>query len=118
MAQHNTVGKKGEEIALEYLQNKGYKILESGWRFKHKEIDIIAENENCLIFIEVKTRTDNYWGNPEEFVTKSKQKFLIQAAEAYVEEKEYEGESRFDIIAITLKNDCEDIDHIIEAFYP
>lgn len=118
MAEHNLIGQKGEELALIFLKKAGYEILETGWRFKHKEIDIIAKDNEHLIFVEVKTRTENYWGNPEEFVTKGKQKFLIRAAEAYIEERNYNGESRFDIIAVILKNNSEEIEHIIEAFYP
>jgi putative endonuclease len=118
MAEHNKLGKEGEEIACEYLINKSFKILEKSWRYKHKEIDIIAQDNNCLVFVEVKTRTENYWGNPEEFVTKSKQKFLINAAEAYIEEINFDGNARFDIISIVIKNGIEDINHIQEAFYP
>lgn len=118
MAKHNITGAKGEETAVEYLKKKSYQILEKSWRFKHKEIDIIAKDNECIVFIEVKTRTDDYWGNPEEFVSKSKQKLIIQAAEAYIEEKDYDGESRFDIIAITTKDHNSKIEHITDAFYP
>ncbi len=118
MAEHNLTGEKGEELALLYLTKKGFDILERGWRFKKKEIDIIAKHSDCLVFVEVKTRTENYWGNPEEFVTKKKQKFLIEAAEAYIEEKQYMGESRFDIVSVLLTKGSETIEHIKEAFYP
>ncbi len=118
MSEHLKIGELGEKLALEFLINAGFQILEKGWRYKHKEIDIIAKDKDELVFVEVKTRTEDYWGNPEEFVNKSKQRFLIQAAEAYINETDFEGESRFDIVAVLLKNDDVEIEHITEAFYP
>ncbi len=118
MAFHNTVGDKGEAIACEFLVAKSYSILEKQWRYKHKEIDIIAQHGDELIFVEVKTRTSDYWGNPEEFVTRQKQKFLIEAAEQYIIEKDFDGDSRFDIISIIINENEHKIDHITEAFYP
>lgn len=118
MSEHLKTGELGEKLALEFLVNAGYQILETGWRYKHKEIDIIAKDGDYLVFVEVKTRTENYWGNPEEFVTKSKQKFLIHAADAYINESDFNGESRFDIISVLLKNNNTEIEHITEAFYP
>jgi putative endonuclease len=118
MAEHNTLGDRGEELARLHLAKKGYRILELKWRYKHKEIDIIALNDNKIIFIEVKTRSSDYWGNPEEFVTKQKQRFLVEAAEKYIFEKDYDMESRFDIIAVVFDYDGPQIEHIEEAFYP
>ncbi|PLX08172.1 MAG: YraN family protein [Marinilabiliales bacterium] len=118
MAEHNKLGNKGEELACEYLLSKSYKILDKQWRFKHKEIDIVALDEDVLVFVEVKTRTNNYWGNPEEFVTKTKQKYLISAADNYIVEKDFDLEARFDIISIVYNNEEPQIEHIIEAFYP
>ncbi len=118
MAEHNKLGEKGEDIACQYLVSQSYKILERHWRFKHKEIDIIAMSDDVLIFVEVKSRTSDYWGNPEEFVTKTKQRFLIAAAENYIFEKDFDGESRFDIISILFHENDYSIDHIKEAFYP
>ena len=76
MAEHNDLGNKGEEIAIAYLQDKNYTILEKNWRFKKAEVDIIALKEVVLAVIEVKTRTSNYFGNPEEFVNKKKIQFF------------------------------------------
>ncbi len=118
MAEHNILGEKGEEIACRYLLSKSYKILERQWRFKHKEVDIIAQHNNTLVFVEVKTRTSNYWGNPEEFVLKSKQKYMINAAEKYIETKDIDMEARFDITAILFNNNNYHVKHITEAFYP
>lgn len=118
MAEHNELGKKGEEVALGFLKDAGYKILEVSWSFKHKEIDIIALDGDILVFVEVKTRSESYWGNPEDFVTRKKQRFLIQAAEAYIESSDYDAWSRFDVIAVTIIKGSIEINHITEAFYP
>ncbi len=119
MAEHNITGVKGEELALEYLLKKGYILVEKSWRFKHKEVDIIMKDEDVLVFVEVKTRSDDYFGNPEEFVNKRKQKYLIQAAEYFIEAIGFEGQSRFDIISVLIlpENDIK-IEHFKEAFYP
>ncbi|MCX7729203.1 MAG: YraN family protein [Bacteroidia bacterium] len=111
------IGKEWESIASDYLKNKGYKILEQNWRFKHLEIDIIAEKDNFLIISEVKYRTYTTFGEPETFVNQQKQKFLMEAAHQYVLQKEIDKEIRFDIIAITKKNNHLHIHHIEDAFY-
>jgi putative endonuclease len=76
MAEHNETGKRGEEIAADYLLSKGYIILETNWRYKNLEADIIATIDNTLVVAEVKTRKTNYFGEPETFVNKQKQKNL------------------------------------------
>ncbi|MDR2835308.1 MAG: YraN family protein [Bacteroidales bacterium] len=93
-------------------------MLEKSWHFKHKEVDIIAEMQNELIFVEVKTRKSNFWGNPENFVTKQKQRFLIEAANQYINKIQHLGDVRFDIIAILYENSQTTIEHIENAFYP
>jgi len=118
MAEHILLGKRGEEIAVEYLQGKGFKIIEKSWHFKHKEVDIIAKINDTLIFIEVKSRTTAYWGNPEEFVSKQKQRFIIAAAENYVETRQFSGDVRFDIIAIIFDKNNYTLEYIENAFYP
>ncbi|MDD2634210.1 MAG: YraN family protein [Bacteroidales bacterium] len=118
MAEHNTLGEKGEELACSYLKEKKYRILARKWRYKHKEIDIIAFYEGIIIFVEVKTRSSDYWGNPEEFVNRRKQKFLIEAAEKYIIEKDFDMEARFDIISVIIGEDETHVEHIEEAFYP
>jgi len=117
MAEHNITGKKGEAMAAEFLEQKGYKILETNWRFMNLEADIIAEKSKTLVVAEVKTRKSSYFGEPESFVTKQKQKNLIRTANAYIERKELDLEVRFDIISVVL-NDNTSIKHIEDAFYP
>jgi len=117
MSHHNELGKKGELMAIKYLKDRGYKILEVNWRDKHKEIDIIARDKNQIVFIEVKTRRNDYFGAPEEAVDMRKQKFLVDAAEEYINNKNIDLDARFDIISILMDRENPNIKHIKEAFY-
>jgi putative endonuclease len=117
MASHNDLGKKGEELAAEYLSSLGYEILERNYRFEKSEVDIIARIGNDLVFVEVKTRTTALFGNPEEAVSAAKRKKMIQAAENYLETKQSGLEPRFDVIAITGTTSKHEIHHIEDAFF-
>lgn len=118
MADHNLLGKKGEEIARLYLIENGYEIRHLNWRFRKNEIDIIAQKNNLLIVVEVKTRANDYFESPKEAVTRNKQRFIIKATEAYINEYNINLETRFDIIAITLFDKHDKIEHIQDAFQP
>lgn len=118
MAQHNELGKKGEELASQYLQKKSYKILERNWRYEKDEIDIIATDGLFLVIVEVKTRSTDFYGQPEEAVTRQKERFIIRATEEYIIQKDINLEVRYDIISIIIKNGKEAINHIEDAFYP
>ena len=119
MAEHNDTGKTGEQLAVEFLEKSGYEILEKNWRFKKFEIDIIAKKNKTLIIAEVKTRHGNHFGEPEEWVTRAKQKNLIQGAQAYILQKDIDFETQFDIISIVIaSNGTHKINHIQDAFYP
>ena len=118
MAEHNDIGIKGEELAAVYLEGKGYAILEKNWRFGREEIDIIAQQNETLVVVEVKARTGSFFGEPEEFVTKQKQKNLIKAINAYIEKKNLEMEVRFDIIGVIFTGKNHRINHIEDAFHP
>ena len=118
MAIHNRLGIKGEQIALNYIQDKGYQILETNWRFGHLEVDIIAEHENQIVVIEVKTRSTDQWGTPDDSVTNSKIRFLTNAIEIYLDQKNIDKEVRFDIISIVTGANNNEINHIKEAFHP
>jgi putative endonuclease len=112
------LGKLGEEIAKTHLKNNGYTILETNWRFKKYEVDIIAHKNNIVTFIEVKARTDNAFGEPESFVGKQKQQFLISAAHNYLTKNNIDFECRFDIISILIINNIPSVKHIEGAYYP
>lgn len=116
MATHNNFGFQGEEIARKFLIDKGYIVLEKNWRYRKAEIDIIAQKENILAIVEVKTRSSNYYGNPENFVNSKKIKLLVEAANEYVLKKNLDIEVRFDIIAILGKNEKFRIEHFESAF--
>ena len=117
MARHNETGQSGESEAAWYLTRNGFHILETNWRFKKEEIDLIIENDHYLVFVEVKTRTTEDFGSPEEFVSRKKQLHLIKAANAYIDENDINKEARFDIIAVILQPQFKII-HLEEAFYP
>lgn len=113
------VGKRGEQIAIDYLIAEGYRILKRNWYFRKKEIDIIAEKDDFLVIIEVKSRSVGFQENPRDAVNMKKQKFLIQAANAYVYKFDIDMEVRFDIITVVFLNEHEyKLKHIDDAFYP
>ncbi len=120
MADHLDFGKKGEEIAADLLQKKGYRILDTNWRSGKNEIDIVAKDATgkYIVVVEVKSRHSLYGGEPETAVTRDKQKALIRAANAYVRIKNIQEEIRFDIISILITKEGEKINHIEDAFYP
>ena len=108
-------GKLGEDLAAAYLSGHGYEIVARNYRFKHAEIDIIAKKAKFLIFVEVKARRSNTFGYPEEAVGKHKVKKVLEAADQYTYEQKWEGNIRFDIIAINTAT--HEIDHFEDAFY-
>ncbi len=119
MALHNAIGKKGEELARSFLITQGYRILENNWRYRRAEVDIIAMDGEILVFVEVKTRTDDKFGRPEEFITLKKEQFMADAASAYMEQIGHDWEIRFDFVAILLQGDQHaEIEHFKDAFFP
>jgi putative endonuclease len=117
MATHNELGTKGEEIAVDFLQKNNYKILEKNWRFKKAEVDIIALKKGILAVVEVKTRSSDYFGNPQDFVNQKKIQLLVEAINEYVISKNLDVDVRFDIIAILKNKDKFDIQHLKDAFF-
>lgn len=121
MAEHNELGKKGEDLAVEFLLQNDYKILERNWTFQKAEIDIIAKKENFLAVIEVKTRSTLDFGSPQDFVKPKKIQLLIKAVNAYINDREKDFddalEIRFDIIAIHKSEETFAIEHLTDAFY-
>ena len=117
MAEHNQLGKQGEEIALKYLRKKGYKVLFANFRLRHMEVDIICQDKEELVFIEVKTRSRFEHADPEDIITNKHMNNLFEVAEDYVVSKNWEGDTRFDAIIVVMKNPI-DIEHIEGAFGP
>ncbi|MFV0247398.1 MAG: YraN family protein [Tenacibaculum sp.] len=116
MALHNEFGRKAELLAVEFLIKKGYDILGKNYKYNKAEIDIIAQKSNTLIVVEVKARSSDYFGNPQDFVSAKKIKLLRLVTNEYMEEKELNLEVRFDIIAVLFKNKKYLITHIKDAF--
>ncbi|WP_440068290.1 YraN family protein [Tenacibaculum discolor] len=116
MAQHNELGKKGEQLAIDYLVENGYTIVEKNYRFQKAEVDIIAQKEETLAVVEVKTRSTAYFGNPQDFVNPKKIKLLVTAIDDYVTKNDLDVEIRFDIIAVVKQQSEFVIKHIEDAF--
>jgi putative endonuclease len=118
MSKHNETGIKGENIAKNFLETKGYEIVHCNWRFGKKEIDIIAMHKNTVVFIEVKTRSSFDFGFPEEAVSVQKQNYMKAAAETYLDEHPEIKNLQFDIISILLnREEVKEIRHFEDAFY-
>lgn len=118
MADFHELGKKGEQMAADYLKESGYKILKRNWKFGRHEVDIIAENKDFIVFAEVKTRTEELLLTVGEIVNRDKQRSIILCAEKYIEWYNVSKESRFDIITVIISEAGNKTDHIEDAFYP
>ena len=117
MADHNELGKLGEELAENYLIKNGYTILETNWTFQKAEIDIIAQKANILAIVEVKTRSSIDFGLPQDFVKPKKIQLLVKAVNEYVVSRDLDVTVRFDIIAINKEGKDFNVDHIEDAFF-
>ena len=118
MAEHIILGATGEEAAANYLKANGYTILACNYRYKRAEWDLIASKEKLLVFAEIKTRSTNKFGFPEEFVSNRKIELLLMAAEEYIYQTNWQNDIRFDIIAVTRQPSGQfSIHHIEDAFH-
>jgi putative endonuclease len=117
MAEHNELGKKGEKLAIDFLIENDYKILEKNYRYLKAEVDIIARKKDVLVVVEVKTRSSDYFGNPQDFITPKKIKLLVSAIDYYVVQRDLDVEVRFDIIAIIHQKNKTKIEHLENAFF-
>ena len=117
MAEHNELGKLGEEMAVEFLQKEGYTILQTNYTFQKAEIDILAQKAGLLAVVEVKTRSSLDFGLPQDFVKPKKIQLLVKAVDAFVTQNDLDLEVRFDIIAIHKEDKSFVIEHLIDAFY-
>lgn len=117
MQSNTESGQIGENTASIFLESKGYKVKHRNWRFRQKEIDIVAETEKLIVFVEVKTRSSLLFEHPKEAVTKNKQKNIIDAADAWWSIYNPDKDSRFDIVSVLLSdNGAKVIDHLEDAF--
>lgn len=108
------IGQKAEQHALSFLINKGYSLREKNYRYKRSEIDLIVIQKNTLVFVEVKFRSNSRFGHPEEFVSDNQKQTIMKGAEQYLSTTEWQGNIRFDILAIDGQFNIE---HFEDAFY-
>ena len=118
MALHNTIGKWGEDIAYNYLIDNGYKIIACNWKYKHRDLNIVAFENNVLIIVEVKTRSNENFSNADQAVTYQKIRSLSIATNAFVKAHGINNDIRFDIVTIVGTYDKYTIRHTKDAFLP
>jgi len=117
IASSKAQGNKGEQIAMRHLKRIGFQIVEMNYRFGHGEIDIVAKDDNTLVFCEVKMRKSNEYGDPEYAITPKKQQQIRKVAQGYLYEHEIkEQECRFDVVAIRMVRGVPEINYIRNAF--
>lgn len=110
-------GKEGEDMAARFMMDKGYEIIARNYRYRRSEIDLIVKKDNWLIFVEVKLRSSDQYGYPEDFVDYKKAKNIIDGAEQYTFDNNWQGNVRYDIVSIRLLKDKTEIIQIEDAFY-
>jgi putative endonuclease len=96
------LGQRGEDLAVALLEKRGYVVREHNWRCPAGEIDIVAEEGGCLVFVEVRTRRGREYGTPEESVTPAKQAKLVEVAQTYLQGHSWEGDWRIDVVAVEM----------------
>jgi len=117
MKTSKSLGKKGEDQALEYLKKKGYEIVDTNFRYDRAEIDVVARDRDVLVFVEVKTRRAGALGEPEDAVTFRKREQIRKAAQGYLFKRQLDNEEcRFDVLAIEYVSGTANIRHIEDAF--
>jgi putative endonuclease len=117
MGKHNEFGKEGEQIAVNFLIKKGYEIKYRNYRYLKAEIDVVAQKNNTLCIIEVRSRSSNFIENIAETITKKKIRLLVMGADHYVIENDLDVEVRFDVITILKNKRIFEVEHIENAFY-
>lgn len=118
MAEHNDTGTKAEDIVATYLSESKMNIVERNWRFGQKEIDIICKGEGKLIIVEVKARNVKNAETPSELLSRQKMRNIVDAAEAYIFQKNIEEEVRFDFALVIFGPDGHSLEYVKEAFIP
>jgi len=117
MSEKLKTGNEGEQLAADFLIAKGFEIVYRNYRYKHSEIDLIVKKGNWLIFVEVKTRSSHAFGYPEQFVDRHKVKTILFGALNYMNQINWQGNVRYDIVAVSIRNGKSDIVLIEDAFY-
>jgi putative endonuclease len=119
MATQQEIGEKAEQLAQAHLLKLGYRILETNYQYGHLELDIVAQDGDELVIVEVKGRSGIRYEHPSEAVTNSKIKRIVEAADGYILDKDWGGETRFDVITVIFfANQKHELEHFKDAFYP
>lgn len=112
-------GDIGEQLSCDYLASRGYSILDRNWHFHKKELDIVTKKDDFLVFVEVKSRQDTCLEDPTKAITKQKKRFLISAANAWIEDHDIDLEVRFDVITVLIdKHGAPTLKHYKSAIIP
>lgn len=117
MSSTKYIGEEGENIALHHLLKSGYTLLDQNWRCRKAEIDLIVKDGDVLVFVEVKTRKNNHFGEPEYFVSERQKALYRDAASQYMEDINHLWEIRFDIVSVIKNHEEVEITHFKDAFY-
>ncbi|HNY52164.1 MAG TPA: YraN family protein [Bacteroidales bacterium] len=119
MSESSSLGRKGEDLAVSFLSDKGYRIRNRNWKAGRLEVDIIAETGEFIVFVEVKTRSEDFLQSPQDSVTRDKQRSLVLAADSYIRWFDISKQVRFDVITVIARGQTLTIEkHIEDAFYP
>lgn len=118
MVSQREIGELAEGIAEQFLIKLGYTILDKNWYYGHLELDIVARDGDELVIVEVKSRNGIRYEHPSEAVTNAKIKRIVEAADAYILEKDLELETRFDVVTIIFLAQKYELEHFKDAFYP
>jgi putative endonuclease len=117
-SKHLKLGEEGESIARSFLIKQGYKILATNWRYHKGEIDIIAAIDDFIVFVEVKSRSSYYFGDPEDSIGIRKLRLLFDTADRFMQVREIALEARYDVISVVFHGETWTIEHIPDAYYP
>ena len=118
MVSQREIGEKAEAIAQQHISKLGYEILDTNWYYGHLELDIVARDGEELVIVEVKSRSGIRYAHPSEAITNTKIKRIVEAADAYIQEKNKEMETRFDVITVIFIGQKFELEHFKDAFYP
>lgn len=118
MATQQEIGENGEHLAQKHLLSLGYKIRETNYQYGHLELDIIAQDGDELVIVEVKSRSGLRYEHPSEAVTNQKIKRIVEAAEGYIQQVNWNGDTRFDVITVIFFSENFELEHFKDAFYP
>ncbi|MGB3618587.1 MAG: YraN family protein [Catalinimonas sp.] len=117
MSRAHVHGRRGEELAAEYFEKRGWAVVARNYRHRRAEVDLIVRREDLLVFVEVKTRASDAWGPPESFVTDAQAERVLRVADEYLHEHDWTGAIRFDVVAVHLRPDGPELHHFEDAFY-